>query len=196
MKPRPVFPGATKLITRSCLGRHFFLRPCPAVNQVFLYCLAVAAAKYGILVHSFVIMSNHWHVVVTDPRGMEPYFTRDVHRNVAKCLNRHWGRSDYFWDSQAPSSVWLLDEEAIVEKMVYVMSNPVAAALVAHQKSWPGLITKPAQTKGATLGAKRPAYFQADGTMPEEATLTITRPPAWLHLSDEAFSDCVRPRCQ
>ena len=45
------------------------------------------------------------------------------------------------------------------------------------------------------MGAKRPAYFQADGTMPEEATLTITRPPAWLHLSDEAFSEKVRELC-
>ena len=40
---RPVVPGQTVLITRRCSDRRFFLLPAALINQVLLYCLAVAA---------------------------------------------------------------------------------------------------------------------------------------------------------
>lgn len=62
---RPVMPGTTYLVTRRCLGRRFLLRPDRELNRAFLYCLAVAARKYGIQVHALCVMSNHYHVAVT-----------------------------------------------------------------------------------------------------------------------------------
>ena len=55
------------MITRRCTQRQFLLRPSDIVNQVFLYTLAYVAKKYSIKVHSFCIIRNHYHLIVTDP---------------------------------------------------------------------------------------------------------------------------------
>jgi len=59
-RPRQIVPGATVFVTRRCTQRQFLLKPSRLVNQVFLYCLAYAAARHGILVHAFIVMSNHF----------------------------------------------------------------------------------------------------------------------------------------
>ena len=74
MAPRRILPGTTYLITRRTVQRTFLLRPSRQLNQAFLYCLAYAAERYGIGVHAFCVMSNHMHLVVTDPRGTLPQF--------------------------------------------------------------------------------------------------------------------------
>jgi len=43
-------------------------------TQIFTYCLAVAAKKAGILVHAIVVISNHYHIVCSDPKGRLPEF--------------------------------------------------------------------------------------------------------------------------
>ena len=56
--PRQILAGATYLVTRRCAQRQFLLRPSKTVNEVFLYVLAVAAARFGILVHAYCVLSN------------------------------------------------------------------------------------------------------------------------------------------
>lgn len=41
--PRRVLPNRTYLVTRRCIGRRFPLRPDDALNNAFVYCLALAA---------------------------------------------------------------------------------------------------------------------------------------------------------
>ena len=64
--PRRVLPNTTYLVTRRCLGRRFLLRPDDALNNLFIYCLGLAANKHGIEVHAVGAMSNHYHLVLTD----------------------------------------------------------------------------------------------------------------------------------
>ena len=84
--PRLVLPDRTLLVTRRCFGRMFLLRPSPQVQAAFTYCLALAAEKHGIQVHAAIVLSNHWHAVLTDPHGTLPAFMRWLHTNVAKAL--------------------------------------------------------------------------------------------------------------
>jgi len=46
--PRRVLPAQTYLVTRRCIGRRFLLRPDDGLNNVFVYCLGLAATKYGV----------------------------------------------------------------------------------------------------------------------------------------------------
>jgi REP element-mobilizing transposase RayT len=71
--PRCVLAQQTYLVTRRCIGRRFLLRPDDALNNAFLYCLARAADTYGVEVHAFCVMSNHYHLVLTDPQGVLPH---------------------------------------------------------------------------------------------------------------------------
>ena len=93
---RLVLPETTYLITRRCTQRQFLLRPSAETNQVFLYCLAVAAERAGIETHGAVQMSNHWHGVVTDPGARLPVFLQEFHRFTASVMNSTAGAHGEF----------------------------------------------------------------------------------------------------
>jgi hypothetical protein len=59
MLPRQVLPRQFYLITRRCSQRLFLLRPDPATNNAFLYCLIAAALRCEIAVLLPCAMSNH-----------------------------------------------------------------------------------------------------------------------------------------
>ncbi len=56
--PRPVLPHQFYLITRRCTQRQFLLRPDPATNNAFTYCLIEAAQRANIDVLLPCAMSN------------------------------------------------------------------------------------------------------------------------------------------
>ena len=58
--PRPVLPGKRYLITRRVTQRLFLLKPSRQVNEAFLYCLAVAAEKFGVEVHAYCVLRATW----------------------------------------------------------------------------------------------------------------------------------------
>jgi putative transposase len=72
--PRQILAGATYLVTRRCSQRLFLLKPSRLTNSVFLYLLAVAARRFGIAVHAYCVLSNHFHLVLTDPAARLPAF--------------------------------------------------------------------------------------------------------------------------
>ena len=80
--PRRVLAGKTYLLTRRCLGRRFLLRADPELNHLFAYCLALSAERHGVEVQALCVMSNHYHLVVTDVRG--------VLRNEGLVFARDW----------------------------------------------------------------------------------------------------------
>src|SRR5574340_1339961 len=82
--PRQVLPGTIYLVTRRCSERRFFLKPSKLTNAIFLYVLAVAAERYRIAVHAFCVLSNHYHLLVTDPDARLPAFVQYLDALVAR----------------------------------------------------------------------------------------------------------------
>lgn len=189
--PRQVLPGTTYLVTRRCSERRFFLRPSERVNAIFLYVLAVAAQRYGIDVHAFCVLSNHYHLLVTDPEARLPAFVQYLDSLVARAVNASLGRWDGFWSAEVSySAVSNTAREDIIRKAAYVLANPVAAGLVRTGSEWPGLWTAPAQLGVATLTATRPTFFfNANGRMPKSVELRLTTPRGFE--STAAFRDEV-----
>ncbi len=130
--PRQIIPGSAVFVTRRCTQRQFLLRPSELTNQIFAYCLALAAAQTGVAVHAFCVLSDHWHGILSDPEGRAPEFLEIAHKLMAKCINASLGRWENLWSSEQPSIVCLEDDEALLEKIVYTLCNPTAAGLVAH----------------------------------------------------------------
>ena len=175
--PRHVVPGTTYLVTRRCAQRWFFLRPSDETNAIFSYALAVAAERTGVEVHAAVQMSNHWHGVVTDPRGELPRFFHTMHLLIANAMNAVLGRSENFWSSYETSAVSLETADDVLDKMAYVIANPIQAGLVEEPHQWPGIITT---TMGRVIEAPRPeVYFRQGGcVLPAAAKLVCTMPLA------------------
>ncbi len=176
--PRQILPGTSYLITRRCSERRFFLRPSAACSAIFRYLLATAAERHGILLHAFCVMSNHYHLVVTDPEARLPDFQRDLDGLVARAMNRALGRRESFWDPDSYNDVRLETSEAVLEKMAYVLANPVNAGLVRRGREWPGLWSSPASIGGPAEEVERPVgYFRKKGPLPAKSKLKLHLPP-------------------
>ena len=196
-RPRRVLPGRTYLLTRRCSERRFFLKPSPLVTQIFTYCLAVAAARFGILLHVCTVMSNHHHIVLTDVHGTLPRFCHLLHSLVARITNSKYGRFESFWDPGSYSAVLLHDPEDIIDKCAYVLANPVTAGLVEKGVDWPGFITTPKMLlgrPGQSITCERPEGFFVEATeMPEKIELRFCCPPQLEEsMGKEAAAEAVQ----
>ena len=186
--PREIIPGRTYMVTRRCTQRQFLLRPSRATNQVFKYCLLVASKRFGILVHGFVVLSNHYHLVLTDIHGNLPMFMGWLNKHVAKSINALLGRWENLFDNGKYSAVVLEDEGAVRDKLAYTLANPVDAGLVKKARRWPGCWSHPSRIDGAPMRVARPkGFFRKSGTMPAETSLQLTRPPCFEDMSSKAF---------
>jgi REP element-mobilizing transposase RayT len=177
-QPRFIVPGMTVMVTRRTLRRTHLFRPDPDITQLYQYCLAVLAKRHAIQVHAVVLMSTHEHLVLTDPKGRLPPFLRELHRMVALGVKvlRKWEGA--VWDHERPSVVHLRTREAVIEKLAYVMANPVTAGLVRAPEEWPGVRTLPRDLGRLKLTASRPPRFfdKRNPTWPERATLELAPP--------------------
>jgi hypothetical protein len=166
------------MVTRRCTQRQYLLRPDRETNNAFIYCLAVAAQRNPIEVMNFVQMSNHLHAGLYDRLGNAPAFYEDFHKLLAKCMNARWGRWENFFSSEQVNVVRLETQEALVDKLVYIATNPVNDGLVERVDDWPGSSGYRALLSGEPLHATRPTrFFAKDGKMPAEVTLHVTIPP-------------------
>jgi REP-associated tyrosine transposase len=186
--PRQVLPATTYLVTRRCARRELLLRPSAITNGIFLFVLALAARRYGVEVHAFCVLSNHFHLIVTDPAARLPAFEQYLDALVARAMNASLGRWEAFWAPSSYSAVTLVSAEDIVRKTAYVLANPAAAGLVRRGREWPGLWSAPARIGGEALSARRPTtFFRAKGYLPESAELALTVPPGFA--SADAFRE-------
>jgi putative transposase len=177
MLPRQVLPGQFYLITRRCTQRQFLLRPDPATNNAFLYCLMHAAQRCQIDVLLPCAMSNHYHVVIYDRAGRYPELIEHFHKLLARSQNALRGRWENFWSSEQTCVVRLVDREAVLDKLAYTAANPVLDHLVERAHHWPGVNGLSALLQGRRLRATRPwHFFRPNGPMPDELEMTLTLP--------------------
>ncbi len=191
--PRQVLPGTVYLVTRRSAQREFLLKPTERTTAIFKYILAVAAQRTGVRLHAACVLSNHYHLVLTDPHAALPRFCQLLDGLVARVLNASYGRWESFWAPASYSAVELVTPEDVIDKIAYALANPAAAGLVADSSEWPGLWTSPDEIgRTAELVARPEVFFSKTGTMPERAALAFSVPAALG--SPEAFREAVRAR--
>lgn len=192
-QPRCVLPGSTYLLTRRTLRRHHLLRPDKEMTNLLQYALAVCAARYHIEIHAFCAMSTHLHAVVTDRERRLPLFLGQFHRLVALATKvlRKW--EGPVWEPERTSAVRLETPDAVVEKIAYVLANPVSAGLVRHADDWPGAKTRVEEIGRTGARAIRPdAYFDRENPdWPDEVMLEVALPPGVESGAAGAFRDAI-----
>jgi putative transposase len=101
-------------------------------------------------------MSNHYHAVIYDRAGRYPEFIEHVHKLVARSQNALRGRWENLWSCEQTCVVKLVGREAVMDKLVYTATNPVADHLVERAHQWPGVNGLAALLSGRALRATRP----------------------------------------
>lgn len=132
--PRRITAGRTFLLTRRTVRRHHLFRPDKLSNQIYLYCLAVAANKFGVEVHLPSLMSTHEHLGCTDVRGNLSDFLRKLHRSVGNAMKVHRKWEGPIWDDRPTNALELPTPEAVIQEFAYALVNPVSAGLVKHAR--------------------------------------------------------------
>lgn len=116
-------------------------------------------------------MSNHFHLVLTDTRGLLPAFMRDFLTNTSKALQVAVDIDRAVWSRKRYSSVHLLDLDAAERKIAYTVLNPTRAELTKPTE-WPGLTSARWKT-GETIRTRRPRIYYSKRYAPEFVELTL-----------------------
>jgi putative transposase len=93
--------------------------------------------KHGVAVHSYVLMSNHFHLLATpDSDEGIPLFMQAVGRSYVRWFNNRHGRSGTMWEGRYRSTL-VQAERYLLACMVYIDLNPVRAGLVGDPADYP-----------------------------------------------------------
>src|SRR5262245_56628421 len=114
------------------------MRPSRETNEVLGGVLARAARLMGVEVFAFNFQSNHLHLLVRAPRGNLSKFMKYVMANVARKVGWLARWRGTFWERRY-SAEPVLDDEALVERLRYILAQGVKDGLVRRCRDWPGL---------------------------------------------------------
>jgi REP element-mobilizing transposase RayT len=134
-------------LTVRCLQGRLFLRPSERTNEIVGGVLARAARLTGVELFAFVFASNHVHLLVRAPRGNISQFMQHLLTNVSKKVGMVIGWRGSFWERRY-SAEPVLDEEALLGRIRYILSHGVKEGLVASCREWPGLSSLPMMLDG------------------------------------------------
>ena len=131
-------PAYVHLVTLRTREARLFLRPTKAICETIGGIVARYREKYGILLHAYIFLGNHYHMVLSDPCGNLWRFEQAVNREISRRNNWTLRREGSLWGRRYDDQIAVEDEDA-VEALIYVMLNAVRHGLVYHPREWPGL---------------------------------------------------------
>ena len=183
-RPRRIVPGEVLMGTRRCIERRFLLRPDGITTKLFKHLLARAARLTGVLLHDFQVLSNHYHIVFTDPLGLRPEFFRELNSLLARSVNQVFGRWETFFAPGSYNAVVLVDGDALEEECLYTLCNVVESGLVSLPERWDGANSWSMEYgEPETVSRPKSVFFTEE--MREEETLVLVRPEGlYPELSD------------
>ena len=105
--------------------------------KAYLAFLKDAAVKYEVVIHAFVLMTNHVHLLVT-PANAEGVsrMMQAQGRKYVQYFNHTHGRTGTLWEGRYKST--LVDSEPYLLTVYrYIELNPVRAEMVTHARDYP-----------------------------------------------------------
>ena len=134
--PRLTLPGfAHHVIQRGNNRQAIFASG--ADYQMLLDLLEENARKFGVAIHAYVLMSNHFHLLLTPqtPDGL-PQMMQALGRRYVRYFNDSQQRSGTLWEGRYKSAL-IQSERYLLACMAYIDLNPLRAGLVAAPGDYP-----------------------------------------------------------
>jgi len=98
----------------------------------FLECLVEAGKRHGCIVHSYVLMTNHVHLLVTPCTEYSPSrWMQAIGRRYVRYINKSYRRSGTLWEGRYKSSI-IDSKHYLLTCSKYIELNPVRACMVKH----------------------------------------------------------------
>jgi len=134
--PRLTLPGYPHHIIQRGNNRQAIFTT-TADYQVLLGLIDIHAKKFGVDVHAYVLMSNHFHLLATPQTDTGlPQMMQAVGRSYVRYFNDLQGRTGTLWEGRYRSTL-IQTDRYLLACMAYIDLNPVRAGLVAEAVDYP-----------------------------------------------------------
>ncbi len=105
--------------------------------QTLLALIDDNARKFGVAIHAYVLMDNHFHLLATpETAGALPQMMQAIGRRYVRYFNDSQARSGTLWEGRYRSTV-IQPEPWLLACMAYMDLNPVRRGLVAQVRDYP-----------------------------------------------------------
>jgi len=102
---------------------------------MFLDILGEVCQRYNWLIHSYCLMTNHYHLVIETPEGNLSLGMRQLNSVYTQRFNRKRGRCGHLFQGRFKSI--LVDSDKYYKTLIrYVMQNPVRAKIAKHPSDY------------------------------------------------------------
>jgi len=134
--PRLTLPGYPHHIIQRGNNRQAVFSSA-ADHQMLLRLLDESARKFGVALHAYVLMDNHFHLLAT-PSTVDglPQMMQAAGRRYVRYFNDSQGRSGTLWEGRYRATV-IEAERYLLACMAYIDLNPVRAGLVGEARDYP-----------------------------------------------------------
>jgi REP element-mobilizing transposase RayT len=187
---RVLEPERLYFVTQRTFQSRFFLRPSPEINELVGGVLARALSQHRVELFSFVIMSNHFHMIVRGNVGEIPKFMGYFSGMVARRVGERIGWRGKFWHAPYDAAP-ILDDNALVGRLQYIFGHGIKEGLVQSARDWPGLSSLPElldgeqrqfKWKNGTAEWEASRRKKATKPEPENYLLVLSALPCWSKL--------------
>ncbi|MBU0729518.1 MAG: transposase [Proteobacteria bacterium] len=126
------YPGAVYHVTHRGNERKPIFKD-DADRNKFLSIISLSAETYTIIIHSYVLMSNHFHLLVETPQGNLAEFMRHFNISYTSYFNRRYKRSGNLYQGRYKS--FLIEKEVYLARVSrYIHLNPVRIQEMARKQ--------------------------------------------------------------
>lgn len=134
-KPRFTLPGVPQHVIQRGHNRE----PCFYSKEDYInycYTLREASEKNGVVIHAYVLMTNHVHLLATPSQEHSiTHMMQDLGRKYVRYINNTYKRSGTLWEGRFKAG--LVDSEVyLLTCMRYLEMNPVRAGMVNHPSEY------------------------------------------------------------
>ena len=134
-KPRGEHAGAIHHVFNHAIDELDLVRD-EGDRKLLLDKLAKAAARYGIIIHAYVIMTNHIHLLIETPTPDMGPFMQHFKSSFTKAFNRKHGRKGAIFREKYGNKPIETDSH-LKQAHSYIHNNPVKAGITTNPADFP-----------------------------------------------------------
>lgn len=133
-RPRIDLPGCHHIVNRGVNRTNIFSDVDD--KEKFLQIVCKACRVYGVVVHDYCLMDNHYHLLIENAQENLSLFMRQVNANYAIYYNKKTKRTGHLWQGRY-SSWYILGEDYLYRTIKYIEFNPIEAGIVQSIREYP-----------------------------------------------------------
>ncbi len=133
-RPRIDMVGYYHIVNRGVEQRVIFLDD--EDFEMFLSLLCSGCQLYGVKTHAYVMMSNHYHLLIETTQENLSRFMKHLNASYAIYFNKKYKRSGHLWQGRFKS--WFVTDDSYLYSLIsYIETNPVKAKIVERLGDYP-----------------------------------------------------------